>query len=153
MAQSSEGRDSVTVMPNEDELSDLSQIDAFFASMSADEPSIRLLGPHREELRIPASMIRGLREMAHALAGDHAVAVVPLEKMLTTQQAADLLNVSRQYLVRLLDDGRIPSSKTGTHRRVRFDDLIAYKQRRDAERRRELDLLAEMSQEIEPLLD
>jgi excisionase family DNA binding protein len=73
--------------------------------------------------------------------------------MLPTKQAAAFLNVSWQYLMRLLDDGRIPSSKIGTHRRIPIDDLLAYKRQRDAARRQELDLLAEMNQEIEPLLD
>jgi hypothetical protein len=52
-----------------------------------------------------------------------------------------------------LDDGRIPSSKIGTHRRIPIDDLLAYKRQRDAARRHELDQLAEMSQKIKPLLD
>jgi excisionase family DNA binding protein len=73
--------------------------------------------------------------------------------MLPTKRAAAFLNVSRQYLVRLLDEGHIPSSKIGTHRRISIDDLLTYKRQRDAARRQELDLLAEMNQEIEPLLD
>jgi excisionase family DNA binding protein len=73
--------------------------------------------------------------------------------MLPTKRAAAFLNVSRQYLVRLLDEGHIPSSKIGTHRRISIDDLLTYKRQRDDARRHELDLVAEMNQEIEPLLD
>jgi excisionase family DNA binding protein len=67
---------------------------------------------------------------------------------LTTQQAADFLNVSRPYFIRLLEQGAIPHTKTGSHRRVRLDDVLAYKRQRDAERRRALDDLVALSQEM-----
>ncbi|MGH2516681.1 MAG: helix-turn-helix domain-containing protein [Ktedonobacterales bacterium] len=62
--------------------------------------------------------------------------------------AADILNISRSYLVRLLEEGALPFAKIGTHRRVRFDDLMRYKQRRDAERRWGLAERTQMSQEF-----
>lgn len=70
------------------------------------------------------------------------------EKTLTMQQAAHILNVSHPYLVRLLKDGAFPFTKIGAHHRVRFDDHVQYKQRRDAERRRGLAELRRMSQEF-----
>ena len=73
---------------------------------------------------------------------------MPVHMELTTQEAADLLNVSRQYLVRLLEDGAMPFTKTGTHRRIRFGDLMAYKRARDATRRQGLKRLTRLSEEL-----
>ena len=66
---------------------------------------------------------------------------------LTTQQAADILNVSRPFLVKLLDEGAIPYIKVGSHRRIRFKDLIIYKEHRSRKRRKLLDQLIEMTEE------
>ena len=74
--------------------------------------------------------------------------MVPVHQELTTQQAADLLNISRQYLVRLLEEGKIPYTRTGKHRRLRIDDVVAYKQARDRERSESLDELARLSDEL-----
>lgn len=108
----------------------------------------RLVGPNGEETELPESVFHVLRQVVDAMARDQAVTVVPVHKQLTTQRAADILNVSRPYLVRLLNAGEIPFTKTGTHRRIRFDDLMAYKRRRDAERKEHLNRLTEMGQEL-----
>lgn len=111
-------------------------------------PSPKLVGPRGEEIELPESLFRVLRQIVYYLAHGRAVSVVPLNKELTTQEAADILNVSRPFLVKLLEQGDIPFVKTGAHRRIRFSDLMAYKQRRDAERQRALARLTEMSQEM-----
>ncbi len=72
---------------------------------------------------------------------------MPYSKLLTTNQGAELLNVSRPYLIRLLEAGKIPYQKVGSHRRIRFDDLMAYRATRDAERRRALAKLTRLSGE------
>jgi excisionase family DNA binding protein len=75
-------------------------------------------------------------------------AKMPDHKDLTTQEAADILNVSHQYLVGLLEAQAIPSSKVGTHRRIRFGDLMNYKNDRDAKRREGLSQMTQKSQKL-----
>ena len=98
------------------------------------------------ELELPRSVATVLSELVHELADGNAVTVVPTQTELTTQQAADLLNLSRPYLVRLLEANEIASSKVGTHRRVRLGDLLEYKTRRDEHRE---DVLSRMGERAE----
>ena len=74
--------------------------------------------------------------------------IIPKEVELTTQQAADMLNVSRPYLIRLLESGKIPYRKVGRHRRITCEALMKYKRRDDLERRAAADDLADLSQEL-----
>ena len=111
-------------------------------------PKCQLVGPTGEPTAIPESVFYVLERVAEVLARGDAITVVPLGKEVTTQQAADLLNVSRQYLVRLLDEGRIPYSKTGKHRRIRVEDLLAFKEQRDKNRRAGLRELSRLTQEF-----
>jgi excisionase family DNA binding protein len=105
-----------------------------------------LVGPGGERIPLPESVIEVLERAAEVLARGDAVAIVPVGKVLTTQQAADLLNVSRQYLVRLLDERRLPHTRTGTHRRLRLEDVFAFKERRDRERQAALDELTRIGE-------
>ncbi|WP_283963133.1 excisionase family DNA-binding protein [Sinorhizobium sp. 6-117] len=74
--------------------------------------------------------------------------VLPDEEMLSTQAAADILNVSRQYLVRLVDNGELPAEKVGSHRRLRATDVAAFKAARDAKRSSALDRLTSLSEDV-----
>ena len=97
---------------------------------------------------IPTSALRLLLDVLTEIGQGNAVSIIPIHAELTTQEAADVLNVSRPFLVQLLEKGGIPFHKIGTHRRVRYQDVIAYKNHIDAERRKALDELAAQGQEL-----
>jgi len=98
----------------------------------------KFIGSHGRHAPVPRSVVHVLERVAQVMARGDAVAVVPMSPELTTQQAADLLNVSRQYLVRLADEGLVPSTRTGKHRRLRPADVLAFKARRDRARKASL---------------
>jgi excisionase family DNA binding protein len=101
-----------------------------------------------EPVLIPTSAFRLLVGILAEMARGQAVRLVAHQPELTTQEAADLLNVSRPYLVRLLDDGRIPSHRVGTHRRVLFKDVITYRVEHRRARGAALDRLSALDQEL-----
>jgi excisionase family DNA binding protein len=111
--------------------------------------SFRVLDASKEEtLRIPASAVKMLVRILEEMARGNAVTLIPVHAELTTQEAADMLNVSRPSLIQLLDEGKIEYRKVGTHRRVRFEALMSYKRAADAEHRAALADLAAYDQEI-----
>jgi excisionase family DNA binding protein len=108
----------------------------------------RLRGPRGEEMVIPQSLYAVLVQAIRQLMSGRAISIVPVMAALTTQQAADILNVSRPFLVKLLDQGTMPFHKTGTHRRVYLRDLLAYKRKRDLASHRALSHLVAEAQEL-----
>ena len=97
---------------------------------------------------IPESVFFLFERIVEILTRGDAVTVVPVGKELTTQQAADMLNISRQFLIRLLDERKLPYSKTGKHRRLKIEDVLAYKEKRSQERRAGLRKLSELTQDF-----
>jgi excisionase family DNA binding protein len=86
-----------------------------------------------DRVELPAEVYRVLRQVVEALRQGLAVTVAPLTLTLTTQQAADLLGVSRPTVIKLLEEGAIPFERTGTHRRIMLRDLLAYREQRRAQ--------------------
>lgn len=101
-----------------------------------------------ESLVLPESAARALFQVLTELGRGHGVAVMPIRSELSTQEAADMLNVSRPYLVKLVDEGAIPSRKVGVQRRLRLEDVVAYKTRMYADQVKGLDELTRLSQEL-----
>ncbi len=108
----------------------------------------KLVGLDGEEIYLPDSIYKILRQVTPLLAQGKGVTLVPQEHYLSTQESANLLNISRPYLYSLLDKGEIPFTMIGTHRRIKVEDLLEYKAKRDSSRRQALSNLIETSQEL-----
>jgi excisionase family DNA binding protein len=124
----------------------------------AKEASRTLASSKEEQLRVhldgkllvlPAAAKRLLQHLLTEMSYGHAVTVIPLHAELTTQEAADFLNVSRPYLVKLLESGKLPYHKVGTHRRVKFSDLRKFQQEAEQRRREAMDEIAAQAQKLE----
>jgi excisionase family DNA binding protein len=102
-------------------------------------PAAALVGPDGTETPLPDEVYQVLKNVVDAMSQGLAITVAPHNTQLTTQEAADLLGVSRPTLVRLLEDGEIPFELRGRHRRVMLADVIAYQERARAKRRATLD--------------
>ena len=100
-------------------------------------------------IRIPRHAFELFLELLGQMASGNTVTLVPVKAELSTQEAADLLNVSRPYLVGLLEDGTIPYRRVGTHRRVRLDNLMAYKKKMNATQEEAFDELVQQAQELD----
>lgn len=101
-----------------------------------------------ETIAIPTAALQLLEHILTEMAQGNAVTILPMHAEPTTQQAAELMNVSRPYLVRLLEKGTLPFYKVGTHQRLYLKDVLAYKQRVDNARHEVLDELVTQAQEL-----
>jgi len=104
--------------------------------------------PGEVTVTLPREAFDSLLEVLGQMANGNAVTIVPVHAELTTHQAAEILNVSRPYLIGLLEAGKIPHRMVGTHRRIRFTDLMAYKQQDDARRDEAVAELTRQAQDL-----
>jgi excisionase family DNA binding protein len=100
------------------------------------------------KVTVPLEAFELLMEVLTHLSNGHGVTVMPVKSEFTTQQAAGFLNVSRPFLIKLLDSGELPHRKVGTHRRVLLSDLVKYKEIDDAKSKDAADALAAEAQEF-----
>jgi excisionase family DNA binding protein len=133
------GREVDLVFPPED-LDQLLDLARFVENHT--EPGL-LLGSDGEQVPLPAEVYRVLRQVVEVMRQGKATLVAPQGLLLTTQEAADFLGVSRPTLVKLLEDGAIPFEKPNRHRRVRLQDLLDFQAGRRDEQRAALNQLTE----------
>jgi len=133
-----------TTLPPEDR----AQAEAVLSQLQGEAGTTVLMGPGGQHVVLPAEIFAVLRDVTAAMAQGRAITVAPHEQVLSTQEAAQLLGVSRPTLVSILERGEIPYVQPGRHRRVRLDDVLAYQQRQRHTRRR---ALAQLSVEAEDL--
>jgi excisionase family DNA binding protein len=115
----------------------------------ADRVKMSLRGSNGEadEMVLPGHVLQILLDVLSEISQGNAISLIPYHQEISTQEAANLLNVSRPFLVRLLEDGEIPFRKVGAHRRVKLQDVLNYRERTDNQRREALDELAQLSQQ------
>ena len=110
--------------------------------------TLRLREAEQENIiELPAGAVSLLKDILEAMAAGRGVVIIPENAELTTVEAAEVLNVSRPFLIKLLNEGAIPHRKVGKHRRVRMEDVMAYKRKIDQEREAILDQLVLDAQE------
>lgn len=148
-----EGADCTTdivVRPRPEDVAGASEVLTRIDALLGTERRGQLVGPDGDSVELPASVLEGLRRVAAAIAAGQAVMVAPRDMMLTTQQAAEILHVSRPHLIKLLDQGDLPYTRTSNdpaaHRRVLLRDVMSYREQRRKTRRQ---LLRELTQESE----
>ena len=108
----------------------------------------KLVNADGTELPISDNLFKVLQEILPVLEeGRTTVTISPNSAEMTTQEAADILNVSRPHLIKLLDNNKIPYTKTGSHRRIKVKDVMDYKEKKDTQCRQSLSEMAEIMQE------
>lgn len=100
-------------------------------------------------IKVPVKVFKLLLDILSQMAKGNAISIVPSEAELSTQQAADMLNVSRPFLVKMLKQEKIPFKQVGRHRRILLEDLLAYMKHQDQVREKALQALADQAQELD----
>ena len=117
--------------------------------LSQNRKSVEItLGGSEESLRLPGKALDLLSTILSNMAAGKSMAIILSDATIGTQEAADYLEVSRPYIVRLLENGAIPFSKVGTHRRIKVNDLVAYQKKMKSTRRKQLNFLSQQAQDL-----
>lgn len=135
-----------TIVPSEEDAKLATETSRILSKYSDQNLHIQL--DDGQPLQLPHAIKELISHLLVEMSQGNAVTLIPVHAEMTTQEAADFLNVSRPYLVKLLETNQIPHHKVGTHRRVRFNDLKAFKQRQAEARAAALDELAAQAQEL-----
>jgi excisionase family DNA binding protein len=136
------------ILPSADDAELAAQASRHLSRARHEGAELRVQVDGGEMLRLPKAVSELLYHLLTEMAQGNAVTLFPVHAELTTQEAADYLNVSRPYLIRLLEQGKVPFHMVGTHRRVKFSDLEAFRKTAEDERRRVMDELAAQAQEL-----
>ncbi|PNG24202.1 helix-turn-helix domain-containing protein [Methylocella silvestris] len=137
-------------LPSPKDKAAANQLRQILATQAAGDAKLRVLDEENKEpfeVTLTPALSSLMMELLRHIGSGDAVTLVPVSQMLTTQQAADLLNVSRPFLISLRDKGEIEHTKVGRHRRIKAENLFAYKRTRDAKRSDALSDLAELDAE------
>jgi excisionase family DNA binding protein len=136
-------------LPSASEKAAANQLRQILASHASGDATLRVLDDDKTstEITLTPGLSRLLMELLRHVGRGDAVTLVPVSQMLTTQQAADILNVSRPFFISLLEKGEIAFDTVGRHRRIKAEDLFAYKRARDEKRGSALSALAELDAE------
>lgn len=138
-------------LPTAEDRQIANQLCQILAAHKAGEAHLQVFDPATKKpvnITLTAAMSDLFIQLLRYIGSGDAVTLLPIQQMLTTQQAADLLNVSRPYLIKLIEKGDIPHSMVGRHRRVKAEDVFAYKSARDSVRADALDELMSDSKDL-----
>lgn len=138
------------VIPNEKEIELATESSRSLAGIDTNKMhTFEIQVDGKKMIRIPASVFKMLFTILTQMAAGNAVTIIPIHAELTTQEAANLLNVSRPYLISLLEEGKLPYRKVGTRRKILFEDLMNYRKKDDTERLKILNKLTEDAQDLD----
>jgi len=131
---------------NVEEIETIKQLKKLIAK--AENKGLQISTSNGESIALPNSVTDIFRTVINVIAQGKGISLIPVAEEVTTTQGAEILNISRPYLMRLIENGEIPYHQVGTHKRINLQDLLEYKKIRDTKRKKGLQKLTELSQEL-----
>ncbi|MFA1622507.1 helix-turn-helix domain-containing protein [Rhizobium mongolense] len=136
------------ILPSADDTELAAEASRYISGAKHEGAELRVQVDGGELLKLPKAVSELLYHLLTEMAQGNAVTLIPVHAELTTQEAADHLNVSRPYLIKLLEEGKIPFHMVGSHRRIKFSDLDGFRRKAEDERKRLMDELASQAQDF-----